>query len=132
MAIVYYSDPLFDELVERRIPEEVSRRVDLFLDIVYRIDEILKRKGWTQADLAKAMGKKEPEISKWLSGGHNFTIATIAKIEAALGEDIISVKRYRKPVSGYESMPASKRQFLSEKSRPQYGKRKSSPKAEKK
>ena len=132
MAIVYYSDPLFDELAERKIPEEVSRRVDLFLDIVYRIDGILKRKGWTQADLAKAMGKKESEISKWLGGGHNFTIATIAKIEAALGEDIISVKRYRKPVRGYDSMPASKRQYLSENSRPAYGKRKPLLKSEKK
>lgn len=131
MAKVYYSDPLFDEAV-KHIPERIAREVDLFLDIVYRIDEILKRKGWTQADLAKAMGKKEPEISKWLSGGHNFTIATIAKIEAALGEDIISVKRYRKPVSGYDSMPASKRQYLSEKSRPAFGKRTRSPKTEKK
>ena len=129
MAKVYYSDPLFDEMVNN-IPKRIAREVDLFLDIVYRIDEILKRKGWTQADLAKAMGKKEPEISKWLSGSHNFTIATIAKIEAALGEDIISVKRYRKPVSGYEGLPTSKRQHLSENSRPEYGKRRTKSKTE--
>ena len=122
MAKVYYSDPLFDEVV-KQVPERIAREVDLFLDIVYRIDEVLRRKGWSQADLAKAMGKKESEISKWLSGSHNFTISTITKIETALGEDIISVKRYRKPVSGYESMPATKRQYLSEKSRPEYGKR---------
>ena len=122
MAKVYYSDTLFDEVV-KQVPERIAREVDLFLDIVYRIDEVLRRKGWSQADLAKAMGKKESEISKWLSGGHNFTISTIAKIETALGEDIISVKRYRKPVSGYESMPATKRQYLSEKSRPDYGKK---------
>ena len=123
MAKVYYSDPLFDELV-KQIPERISREVDLFLDIVYRIDEILKRKGWSQADLAKAMGKKEPEISKWLGGGHNFTIATIAKIEAALGEEILSVKRYRKPVTGYKRMQEHKRLFLSENDRPQYGRKK--------
>ena len=123
MAKVYYSDPLFDELV-KQIPERISREVDLFLDIVYRIDEILKRKGWSQADLAKAMGKKEPEISKWLGGGHNFTIATIAKIEAALGEEILSVKRYRKPVTGYKRMQEHKRLLLSENDRPQYGRKK--------
>lgn len=131
MAKIYYSDPLFDEVV-KQIPERTAREVDLFLDIVYRINEILERKGWNQADLAKAMGKKESEISKWLSGGHNFTIATIAKIEAVLGEDILSVKRYRKPVSGYDSMPASKRQYLSESSVPKYGRRKSAHKADKK
>ena len=73
MAKVYYSDPLFDEVV-KQVPERIAREVDLFLDIVYRIDEVLRRKGWSQADLAKAMGKKESEISKWLSGSHNFVL----------------------------------------------------------
>ena len=70
---------------------------------------------WTQSDLAKAMNKRESEISKWLGGGHNFTIATIAKIEVALGEDILSVKHYRKPVSGYNALPESRKRLLSEK-----------------
>lgn len=37
------------------------------------------------------LGKKEPEISKWMRGTHNFTIGTIAAIEAALGEPILRV-----------------------------------------
>jgi hypothetical protein len=61
------------------------------------------------------MSKRESEISKWLGGGHNFTIATIAKIEVALGEDILSVKHYRKPVSGYNALPESRKRLLSEK-----------------
>lgn len=115
-STTYYADhnPLFDELVAR-IPEETSRHHDLLVEIGARIEEILKRKGWTQSDLAKAMGKRESEISKWLGGGHNFTIATLVKIETALGESILSVKRYRKPVSGYNALPARKRQLLSEK-----------------
>ena len=36
-----------------------------------------------------------------MSGQHNFTIATIAKIEVALGEDILSVKHFRKAESAY-------------------------------
>ena len=88
-----------EEITPARIPEETSRHHELLVDIGERIEEILKRKGWTQSDLAKAMSKRESEISKWLGGGHNFTIATIAKIEVALGEDILSVKHYRKPVS---------------------------------
>ena len=35
------------------------------------------------------MGKTETEVSRWLSGTHNFTIATIAKITKVLGEAII-------------------------------------------
>lgn len=123
MAKVYYSDPLFDELLAR-VPKETMRHHNLLVDIGCRIDEILKRKGWSQSDFAKAMDKKDSEISRWLGGGHNFTIATIAKIEAVLGEDIISVKKYRKVASGYSQMPESKRRYLSEKERPGYGKTK--------
>ena len=123
-STIYYADPdpLFDELVAR-IPEETSRHHDLLVEIGSRIEEILKRRGWTQSDLAKAMGKRESEISKWLGGGHNFTIATIANIETTLGEDILSVKRYRKPVSGYNALPASHRRLLSE-GKSSYGKKK--------
>jgi len=37
------------------------------------------------------MGKKESEISKWLSGTHNFTIETIAKIQGELKEVLIVI-----------------------------------------
>ena len=92
MARTNYKDPILDEILAE-IPKGVQKEVDLFFAISIRISEILKRKGWNQADLAKAMGKQEAEISKWLSGSHNFTIATIAKIETVLEEDIISVKK---------------------------------------
>lgn len=121
MATVFYSDPLFNE-VYSKIPEESRRMSAHSFAIAAHISEILERKGWSKTDLATALGKKNAEISKWMSGQHNFTIATIAKIEAVLGEDIISVKKYRKPVTGYTQMPESKRRYLSEKERPGYGK----------
>ena len=122
MAKVYYSDPLFDELIAR-IPQDTMRHHNLLISTGCRIEEILKRKGWSQADLAKAMGKKESEISRWMGGGHNFTLETIAKIETVLGEEIISVKKYRKPVAGYSQMPEDKRKYLSD-SQKRYGKKK--------
>ena len=122
MAKVYYSDPLFDELIAR-IHQDTMRHHNLLISTGCRIEEILKRKGWSQADLAKAMGKKESEISRWMGGGHNFTLETIAKIETILGEEIISVKKYRKPVAGYSQMPEDKRKYLSD-SQSKYGKKK--------
>ena len=74
------------------IPSEVGREIDLSFDIAARIHEVLVRKGWSQADFARNAGKKEAEISKWMSGQHNFTIRTIAFIENLLGEEILSVK----------------------------------------
>ena len=121
MATIYYSDPLFDELYSQ-ISEESKRSSAYSFAIAARISEILCRKGWSKTDFARAMGKKEPEISKWMSGQHNFTIATIAKIEAALGEDILSVKKYRKNASGYSRTTKAKRRFLSEQEKHKYGK----------
>lgn len=60
-------------------------------DIADRIQLLLDEKGWTQKDLAGALNKNESEVSKWLTGIHNFTIKSIAKMEAVLGADIINV-----------------------------------------
>lgn len=60
-------------------------------DIADRIQLLLGEKGWTQKDLADALHKNESEVSKWLTGIHNFTIKSIAKMEAVLGGDIINV-----------------------------------------
>ena len=122
MTRTYYKDPILDDILSN-IPTRIQKEVDMLYAIASRINEILSRKGWNQADLAKAMGKKEAEISKWLSGSHNFTISTIARIETVLEEDIISVKKYRKQVSGYEQMPAARRRWLSDREAGKNGKR---------
>ena len=122
MATVYYSDPLFDEEFSK-ISAESRRMSTHSFSIASHISEILERKGWSKTDLAIAMGKTNAEISKWMSGQHNFTIETIAKLEAALGEDIISVKKYRKPVAGYAQRSSDKRRYLSD-SQSKYGKKK--------
>lgn len=79
---------LFDEFVAS-IPEDVKREVDLAFAINDRIHALLGSSGMTQRELAQKMGKKESEVSKLLSGTHNFTMRTLAKLEAALGGDII-------------------------------------------
>jgi transcriptional regulator with XRE-family HTH domain len=81
--------------------KKISKDVDLFVsqsfDIVDRIHVILAKQGREQKDLAKDLGKKESEISKWMSGTHNFTIKTLAKIEAVLDEPIIQVSKTKSP-----------------------------------
>ena len=118
---VYYSDPLFEELIAN-VPADISREFSLRHDVAARIEEIIRRKGWSQADFAKAMNKKESEISKWLGGGHNFTLATIAKIETILEESVISVRKYRKAVIGYNQSPEVKRRMFSDGDRHKYPK----------
>lgn len=74
---------------ETRGPEDIERFVDKNLDISQQVYALIKDKGWTQKELAKSIGKSDAEISKWLNGTHNLTLRSIAKMEAALGADII-------------------------------------------
>lgn len=44
-----------------------------------------------QKQLAEKLGKRESEISKWLSGFHNFTLKSLIKLEEALDCDLIMI-----------------------------------------
>ena len=87
-----------DEIRQTMTPE-MKKQMELSVSIANRIYEILEEKGMSQKDLAYALGKTETEVSRWLSGTHNLTTATIAKISVALGQDIIQVVRTRKKVN---------------------------------
>jgi transcriptional regulator with XRE-family HTH domain len=71
--------------------KSISRFVDRSFDISDRIHEILTRKGITQREFAEMLGKNESQVSKWLSGTHNFTIKTITHLEVALEEVIMAI-----------------------------------------
>lgn len=58
------------------------------LDITEQILAILDKKGMTRLDLAKALGKSEPEVSALLSGLENLSLKTIAEVEVALGQEV--------------------------------------------
>ncbi|HTI09700.1 MAG TPA: helix-turn-helix transcriptional regulator [Puia sp.] len=75
--------------IQQETPEEVRIFTRQYTDIVLRINQLLKEKGYTQKDLAKKLNKNPSEINKWLKGNHNLTLKTIAKLEAELGEPII-------------------------------------------
>lgn len=65
--------------------------VDYTFDLSARIQFLLDSNSMDQKDLAKALGKNESEISKWLSGSHNFTFKTVAKIEDVLNAKLLQV-----------------------------------------
>ena len=75
--------------IRGHISPDVKKQLEISVSLANRIYDILEVKGMSQKDLAKLLGKTETEVSRWLSGTHNLTIATIAKISVALGEDII-------------------------------------------
>ena len=81
--------------IQEETPEEVRIFVRQYTDIVLRINQILQAKGYTQKDLAGKMNKNPSEINKWLRGNHNLTLKTLAKLEAELGEPIITIPTQR-------------------------------------
>ena len=83
-----------DEIRQTMTPE-MKRQMELSVQIANRIYEIMEEKGLSQKNLAALLGKTETEVSRWLSGTHNMTLATIAKITTALNTDIIRVTRSR-------------------------------------
>ena len=82
------TNKILDE-IRGHISPDVKKQLEISVSLANRVYDILEKKGMTQKDLAKLLGKTETEVSRWLSGTHNLTSATIAKISVALGEDII-------------------------------------------
>ncbi len=60
--------------------------------IAYKINLALKQKGWKKQDLALKLNKSSSEISKFVSGKHNFTIDTLHEIEECLGINLLNIK----------------------------------------
>ena len=71
-------------------PREVTTLVNWSFDISDKIELKLKELGMTQKEFAKKMGKTETEVSRWLSGTHNFTLRTLAKISTVLDVNLIT------------------------------------------
>lgn len=80
-------------------PEETKIFARLYADIVVRVNQLLKEKGFSQKDLADKLEKRPSEINKWLVGEHNFTLRSLAKLEAELGESIVNVPHGRSTFS---------------------------------
>ena len=84
---------IMDE-IRSTISPEMKLQMELSVAIANRIYDILEEKKMSQKEFAQLMGKTETEVSRWLSGTHNLTLATISKITTTLGEQIIKVTDY--------------------------------------
>ena len=84
----------------KNTPKDVEIFVDLYADLVVHINDVLREKNLNKKDLSKKMGKSPSEISKWLGGGHNFTLRSLAKLSAELGEPLLKVP-LRKPHTNF-------------------------------
>lgn len=73
------------------IPANIQKEVDLSFEISDRIDSLMRQRGLSKKQFADALGRRPSEITKWLSGQHNFTIATLAMLSSFFGQPIVTV-----------------------------------------
>lgn len=86
---------LLDNLLAEITPEQQAR-TDRKMRIACIIDDAMKAKGYGKKQFADKVGRKPSEITKWLSGTHNFTIETISDIERVLGVRILNLSSRNK------------------------------------
>ena len=82
--------PIIQEAYDSISPLDLA--TDLITDgIASRIVLIMKEKGINKKELAALTHRRPSDVTRWLSGTHNFTCRTIALIEQALGVHIVEI-----------------------------------------
>ena len=76
------------------VPSDIKQEVELEVAISNRIYELMTKRGLSKVEFAQALGKRPSEITKWLSGQHNFTIRTLSILSTFFGEDLIKVDKH--------------------------------------
>lgn len=69
------------------------------ITVARQVKAKLKELGWTNKQLAQAMGCSQPMVTKIVRGDQNLTLETISKLERVLGfKEIYLHKQEEKPV----------------------------------
>lgn len=88
-----YHSAILNELLAGITPQQ-QEKVSLKMQIAVRIADRLGELRMQKKELAKACGLKGSSmVTKWLSGGHNFTLDTLVDISHALGVGVADLLR---------------------------------------
>lgn len=88
-----YHSAILDELLARITPQQ-QEKVSIKMLVAVRIADRLGDLHMQKKELAKACGLKGSSmVTKWLSGGHNFTLETLVDIAFALGVSVADLVR---------------------------------------
>lgn len=90
MKHVEKTERLFQQVLDET-PPAIMQQVEWSYAIADSIDASLHCRGMTQKDFAKLVSTSKSAVFSWVGGGHNFTLFSLAKISAVLGEPIISI-----------------------------------------
>lgn len=71
------------------------KRIETRMLVAKMLYDFLNTQAISQQTLASMMGKQPSEVSKWLSGNHNFTIDTLSDIGFVLNRDFLVRSEYK-------------------------------------
>ena len=80
----------FRQMLEA-VPADIQHEADMEIASSNRISELMAERGLSKLEFAQALGKRPSEVTKWLSGQHNFTIRTLALLSAFFGKSLVRV-----------------------------------------
>jgi transcriptional regulator with XRE-family HTH domain len=121
-----YTSDFLDSLMSEITPEDQECTNQRML-LAAKIDDVRKEKKLNKGDFAQLMSKKPSEISRWLSGTHNFTSDTLSDIQTKLGISLLNTQKetresvavqYNIFVTGSEMLSSEKATMLYSKSVP--------------
>lgn len=84
-----YKSPILKELLEN-ISQEELEKTESKMHLAIKIAEAIKVKGYAKNEFAKKINKNNSEISKWLSGTHNFTHDTLILLQKELDINLVN------------------------------------------
>lgn len=85
-----YESDILSAILSEITPEE-QEKTNKRMMLAAKLDKARVKKGWSKKELADQLGKRPSEITKWLSGTHNFTIETLFDLEIKLETRLINV-----------------------------------------
>lgn len=88
----------FREQIEEYQYDQTFILEGIILDLTEQVYEVMEQKGISQKQLAEAIDRDPPFISRFLSGNHNLTFSTAVRICNALDVDLEVKVKPRIPI----------------------------------
>ena len=79
-----HSSPLIKKILAEITPAQRERVANKML-LAARLDDLMQERGWGKSQFAEKVDRNPSEITKWLSGSHNFTLDTLTDISMVFG-----------------------------------------------
>ena len=91
-----------DRLLQEITPEE-QEKTNAKMLLAAKIADAMAVKGWNNKKLMDEMGKKNAsEITRWLSGTHNFTMETLIDLGRVLDTNFLNIEKKELPVQHFK------------------------------